>query len=155
MGMPSSATTCAAETDELEQPAPMIATMPWPKAFLVRCSAPASVLDLRARKEVVGDAVALVVDLAQRLVDADSGRPGRLRGVVIRRSAKHGQQNAHTHHWDEGSSWRRWRREIALHLNRDFERVARSSHVKRTVVCNAGNAHRQTEYRWSFGTLPP
>eukprot|EP00966_Prymnesium_polylepis_P113884 2632200-Prymnesium_polylepis.1 len=45
MGMPSSAETRAASDEPLEQPAPMIAVMPSPKAFLVSCRAPTSPSD--------------------------------------------------------------------------------------------------------------
>eukprot|EP00966_Prymnesium_polylepis_P305336 7055903-Prymnesium_polylepis.1 len=108
MGIFCSAATCAADTKAPEQPAPMIAAMPRPKAFLVRCSAPASVLNLCGGQKVVGDAIRLVVDILQRLVDAESGCPRQVGGVRARRRAEHGQQHAdanHSHTW-----WCRLRR---------------------------------------------
>eukprot|EP00966_Prymnesium_polylepis_P220729 5105464-Prymnesium_polylepis.4 len=47
---------------------------------------------------MVGDAVGLGVELAQRLVHAHPGRPRGLRCVAARRGAKHRQQHAQPHH---------------------------------------------------------
>eukprot|EP00966_Prymnesium_polylepis_P111756 2585329-Prymnesium_polylepis.1 len=87
MGTLAADATCAAVTDAVLQPAPTMALTPAPlKASRISASAP----------QVIGHAVALVVDLAQRLVHAWAWAP-TYHGVAIRTGVKHGKQHTQPH----------------------------------------------------------